>query len=290
MKALPRNAVVVLAAGLAWCMPGLSGVRADIGINLTTGGGSWAMGTQLPGYSTSRSIQVQNNGNCYEDIKIKTFNSANWAAGSSAGDNVFCVKYGSQALTTGDWTISTYLAENTSLPSATLSFDAPTSGTAGVEQTITVRLTAAPIAGYTYNSAADVYYSCLGFGDYSSTDWSGAYDHVLSETWSGSFLSHTYASASSTSYKCAGQNCTYWATYQRSDAAFEYPYQTRTTLTGSIYGYHTQDRCTQVRGLLTGSPGSTVWLDVYCTNCMIQPNFTDYQYISSFYPRFVVLD
>lgn len=124
---------------------------------------TWAMGTVSAGYDNMAStdgVYMKNTGNVTENYKIKTSNTANWTAGSSAGENVFVLRAEIQATAEAPTLDGSETALTTSYQTCNgtlfagsgdgfeisagsgdylyLRFESPTSTTYYTEQTITI--------------------------------------------------------------------------------------------------------------------------------------------------------
>ncbi|MFH1505201.1 MAG: hypothetical protein ABIH08_07460 [Candidatus Omnitrophota bacterium] len=135
---------------------------AYAGLAVSVSGGTWAIGSAGMGAvkeTSGDTWTATNEGDVYSNIYIKA-DGANWSPGSSAGADTFILKYDAA----GSWSdpitnsgngilLKQYLAA-----SGTQTFDlrltAPTSDTAGGEQSLTVTLTAA--AGWFCGYPVDV--------------------------------------------------------------------------------------------------------------------------------------
>jgi len=132
---------------------------------------------------------VQNWGSVAEKISIKVSSSTIWAVGTTPGSDRFALQWG-KTITMGlepNWlSITDVPITLTSIlgPDATFYFDlrfqAPTSSKQDGLQNFAVVIKAEVPEGYNYFPEGDFYWKVVSFGNW-EPDWSGPYDHMVTE-------------------------------------------------------------------------------------------------------------
>jgi hypothetical protein len=137
---------------------------ADIGVTISPA--SWALGTFGPSYYVQLpSITVTNNGTCYQTLKIKGSNSADWnlVTGNPNTDQYKLTRYDNPTaqwlpLTLTTTTLISWFAMNASTTTALRFYGPSAIAETPTQETMQVMFQAVAETGYNYNQGGDFYW------------------------------------------------------------------------------------------------------------------------------------